>query len=208
MRKRIIDLEFDKLKGKIKARKAFVKFYRDFTKAHSLPPEKQYWTLCNKQSKEPGSEINQLVDSGLITPNQYYGIDLNEKNIKISKENHPTAHFYQGEWTDVITRKMHLFNPAIVYLDTTYVGTSKNAYRITQHTMRLCPPGALLFINVMLNNPHSGKDISVEDFPKNLGKSLSPAIAGLWDAGNGIYYEYTATGLTTMGTYIFRRIRR
>jgi len=212
MGKRTFNLEFDKLKNKIKARKDLVDFFREFTGSVSINPEKQYWTLCNKQSKEDGSEINQLVRLGLITPNQYYGIDLSKKNIMLSQKNHPEANFFCGEWTRVIQKNRAIFNPEIVYLDTTHVGNSKSAADITRFTMTCCPPGTFLFVNVMLNNPHNGKGILAEDFTLNLRNTLNPSIANLWEdfgssisQGKCLFYKYNATGLTKMGTYIFRR---
>src|SRR5208337_4985112 len=90
---------------KFKAREENVRLYRSLSGHRSIPKNKQYWTLSSLQSTEPTSEINQLVSVGLLTKDQFWGIDHNEKLVLRNRQNHPEAHFLDGEWGDVILER-------------------------------------------------------------------------------------------------------
>src|SRR5208337_4207598 len=98
------------------------------------------------QSTEPTSEINQLVSVGLLTKDQFWGIDHNEKLVLRNRQNHPEAHFLDGEWGDVILERED-FNPAMVYLDTLNE-SGRISLNLTASTMSICPTDTLLLVNV------------------------------------------------------------
>ena len=84
----------------------------------ALPIDKQYHTLCAHQTDSPYAEINHLVSSGLIQPEQYYGIDYNEPIVEENKIQHPKAHFTAGDFYTVLSSYQN-FNPGIIYYDST-----------------------------------------------------------------------------------------
>lgn len=82
---------------KIKARLENVRSYRRLTDNHSIPKGKTYWTLCSLQPpNEEGCELNQLVKEGLITREQFFGVDFKKDVIKKNKKWHLNSTWYCG----------------------------------------------------------------------------------------------------------------
>ena len=82
------------LRKKESRKKTIIEPFKKLFKG-SLDPLKQYWTLAGPCFDESGnlgehSELKQVIDSGLIKPNQYHGIDnsleIIEKNKKTLKK--------------------------------------------------------------------------------------------------------------------------
>ena len=197
---------FDLLKIKIEAREeSLIRFFQEKTGLSSIPPEKQFWSLCNKQSRRPRSEINQLITAGIIKKEQYYGVDRDIRNIRKNKSNHPTAHWYHGEWNAVLRKNKGMFNPAIVFLDSTSMAETESIVRSTYETMLICPPSTFLFVNVMLNNPRDPtKQFTGNSFIKKLADITHEIVWKKW-IYDGKCFEYNATGYTKMATYPFIR---
>ena len=149
------------LKGKQKTKKdtgpaMLPKFYKDATKTiirqvtiiepykrifgDSLPAEKQYWTLCNLQTNPAGqiteeSEIGQLLDTGLITKEQFHGVDYDADIIEHNKRHIPESHWYAGDFFRTLLHNQDDFNPGIIYLDFTCLG--KKAAKVSADTIEL-----------------------------------------------------------------------
>lgn len=187
---------------KFKAREQIVSAYRQLTGTHSIPDNKNYWTLCNKQPDTEGSEINQLVDCGLIKKNQFYGVDYdlqNEGIIEFNKQEHPEANWYKGDWLKTIDENYELFNPAIVYFDCTRTVSTASSY--VAKTLDLCPERTMVVINLMLTTGHSSKQYDPGEWVKNLKKRLR--LPNEWTLLDK-YYQYKSSK-TEMATYIFIR---
>ena len=59
-----------------------IKYYRRVFH-ESLPKEKQYWSMCAQCAQNgkliPGTELDQVLKEGLITPDQFHGVDIDKK---------------------------------------------------------------------------------------------------------------------------------
>lgn len=186
---------------KIAARAEGIRLYRDLSGNHFLPEDKQYWCLSARQTKADDSEINQLTYAGLISPWQFHGVDRDNLIIAANRLDHPTAHWYAGEWVDVVTETD--WNPGLIYLDT--ISLAGNAsLNVAATTLRLCPAKTAILLNVMQTHPYSDKaGMNAEEFLSALGKRV-PNLPD-WCPDSGIqHFEYVAN-YTQMRTYAFWR---
>lgn len=101
-----------------------IKPYRKYI-GQKLPPNKQYWTMCsdctNKHGQlDQGCEFSQMVNEGLITPNQFYGVDIEEKYIESNKILDTDAHWIWDDFYYAMRESYNnnMFNPGIVNYDT------------------------------------------------------------------------------------------
>lgn len=196
--------QFDHSKDKVEARRKNVEFFREMTGLEFIPPRQCYLTLCGEQTDSPTSEINQLFNMGFITKKQYYGVDRGKVVIRKNKKIHPEAKWLHGEWRHIISTQK--FKPSIIYLDTTSFVGADEVLRLTKYTMLFCPVNTFLFINVMLNNPRNGELYDEEKYIKRLNQALTPSYGDRFEPFS-LCFTYSATGLTKMCTYIFRRIK-
>jgi hypothetical protein len=179
-----------------------IRFFREKTRIKNIPSDKQFWSLCNQQSKRPSSEINQLVKSGLITKEQYYGVDRDIRNIRQNKKNHPKANWFHGEWDVILRKHRAMFNPSLIFLDSTSLAGTASIIQTAHDTMLMSPPRTFLFVNIMLNNPRDPKQgrFTVNNFIDNLANIMHVNLFRQWT-----YYDccfvYNATGYTKMATY-------
>jgi len=109
---------------KLKARKdTIIDMYRKHF-YDKLPKEKQHWTMCGQCSTEDnqiatGCELDQLTKEGLITPNQFYGVET-QKEIAMSNSLLETeANFINNDFYKAMVEADNddNFNPAIVNAD-------------------------------------------------------------------------------------------
>jgi hypothetical protein len=201
-----MSLQFHRLPNKIRARNEIVFQYRALTGNLAIPADKEYWTLCHHQYKHQRSEINQMCAWGLIKPEQFHGVDFNHYKIKRNRERHPTAHWHEGDWLDIIHTEKN-FRPAIVYLDTQNIAGGKIAYTMLGDTLsRTSRPdcdGLILFWNVAMINPHSGEVYTEEDIVEGVNLTVGRAVLSYWK-DNIENYVYRGSR-TPMRTYIFVR---
>jgi len=195
---------FDAYDDKIEARRKQVEFFRKKTGLSFIPSGQGYLTLCGEQSDNPHSEINQLVNMGFITKEQYYGIDKSKRVIKKNRKVHPEAHWICGDWKTVISTKK--FRSAVIYLDTTSFVGADIVFELTKFTMHFCPVSTFLFVNLMLTNPYNGNEYNEDEFIYKLNQYLTPFYGQTFRAYKRCFI-YTATGKTKMCTYIFRRFK-
>lgn len=202
---------------KFMAREFMRRLYLLLTANTSIPVGKKYITLCNYQDKTPTSEINQLVSSGLLTKNQFVGIDNEKRFVTLNKKNHKEAEFIHGNWSKII--RSGLFDPGLIYLDSTYFVDRKPALDALRHTMSICDKGALLICNVMTVNPRSGTGVflNAPQLISGLLDGLSPVAYMDWNKDKENYsleeisnsvmripsYDYRTTDKTKMRSFIF-----
>ena len=134
---------YEASKYKIQARQENLNIYNKITGLSYIPSNRGYWTLCNFQSDNDGSEISQLVNSGFITKEQFYGVDRDSEIINHNRDIHPEANWFCGDWTEII-QNCDNFNPALIYLDTTSFADHSIAGNMVIKTMMLCPKDTLL----------------------------------------------------------------
>ncbi len=188
--------------SKSRARKQVVAAYRGITGRTSIPENRNYWTLCNRQPNTDGAEIVQLVKCGLLQKKQFHGIDYDLKGegiIPFNKQQHPEAYWFEGEWLDVIEQNYEIFKPALVYFDSTRTVVSVGGCVRLARTMNMCPAGTVIAANIMLSDGHSSRRFDPNLLIENLGPHLrSPKAWTVTDR----YYAYKASQ-TEMATYIF-----
>ena len=192
---------FDEYAGRIESRNAITWIYKQVTGRDSIPDQYQYWTLCNVQSSKKGSEINQLHRLGFLKKSQFHGVDRTADFIRKNRRLHRTAHWYQGEWLDVI-RMTEDFHPSLINLDTQHVAGGVPAAGLTYDTMLLCPTETVMMVNVMLNNPRSSDRFEGSDFITYLQARCGASIQREW-LGMRYHYPYTSTPYTHMAIYVF-----
>lgn len=195
--------DYWKKPAKIKARAVNCQHYRSISKESSIPKEKEYWTLCHKQPDEDGCEIVQLCKMGLITKNQFHGVDRSKELIDENKGFHPDANWYHGEWINVINNKP--FNPAMVYLDLTNFTDGKNALDTVSQTMYLCPKNTVLVVNAMLHDSRSSRRFDPTTLIKGLSRTVSSFELQRWVSRIENYIYKPA--YTEMITYIFHKVK-
>jgi len=184
---------------KIEARKMNVDIYRRLTGRHSIPEGRGYWTLCNYQGREPGSEIVQMCEAGLLGKKQFHGVDRDEDIILKNKECHAEANWYTGDWTEV-TGDAENFNPSLIYLDTTCFADHWVAADILSKTMMICQTDTVLLANVMLNDPRSRKQFDADQLIKNIVRLVPALELGKWSP-TVENFTYSTTGRTFFKTY-------
>lgn len=139
---------------KFQARELNVRLYKLITGKNKAPKNKCYLTLANIQNKSPTSEINQIVESGLFSKDQFVGIDYDKIYIKKNQKNHPEATWLHGDWNVILSGRN--FDPALVYLDSTHFGDKMPALKTLKNTLDICGDDTLVICNVMETNPRSG----------------------------------------------------
>lgn len=187
----------------------------------SLPEDKQYWTLAaqcypddNKDKLSNGSEFSQMVESGLITPSQFHGINNSKEIVANNSKLIPDAHFYLGDFKNSLSylSLREDFNPAIIYADYTkmakiaVMNTSDILYYVTRSKVK----DVMLVMNFPWNNPYAGKwkgDIDTgiiwDLFSKN---NTFKSCGEHWDICKA--FSYGGTGdrsKTTMVSIIFNK---
>ena len=184
---------------KLAAREKNASIYRRLTGRYAIPSDRQYWTLAHYQSKSSTSEISQMVSLGLIDKKQFHGVDRDSTIIKQNRVWHPEAHWYAGEWTEIIQRLD--FKPALIYLDTTSFADRRAAVREVVTTMLRCrQPETVLFANLMLTDPRTHKALDSNALLESIRTAVPPRELRRWNLEIE-NYDYASTGKTTMLTY-------
>lgn len=192
--------QYYKCQVKINARAENAAIYRSITGNHSIPVDGQYWTLCNEQPVVSGAEIVQLTEMGLFKKEQFHGVDRDKDIIERNKKLHPEAHWYHGEWVDIIQNENN-FEPDLIYLDATNFSLLSTAATLVSKTMYLCKKGCLLLANLMLSDPYGGKTWDIKTLVRNVEKNVVPRELKKWNSKIPNYI-YNATGKTSMVTYV------
>ena len=192
-----------KLRPKLQAREQIVLKWRELTGLYSIPPDQQYWTLCNLQPNVAGSEIVELEKLDLLTKSQFYGVDYDFNIIETNKVSHPEAHWFNGDLLDVIDDNYNTFRPALIYYDSirTVITISSRIY-LAQLLDMCVHPGIVVAANLMLSNGHSGARYNPHKFMEELAVNVCD-FQKKWEVYSE-YYNYKSSR-TDMGTYILYR---
>jgi hypothetical protein len=208
-------------KTKFMARELHIAYiYPMFTGNLQIPKGKGYWYLCNEQPNHTGSEYHQLTKllrvSGrreytFAQPNQCYGVDRSKKIIKKNKKLHPDSHWIAAEWNEAI-QDQSIFDPALVYLDTTSFADGRPALFALRETLRNCNRHTVVIANVMMNHPRAGDgDVFFNEnaLVENLFNGDHPEALSAWNISpenknqHFVYsYDYR-TSKTLMRSLIF-----
>lgn len=189
---------------KLAARVENVRVYRELSGRMAIPEGKQYWTLAALQTCNPTSEIEQMVTLGLCTKEQFYGLDEIVELTEQNRVNHPTAHWFTGEWHAVISH-LEGFNPELIYLDLTSMADSRESADITYRTIKQCPPDTVLLVNVALTNPYTGHQTEITPLLENVTDKMTDEEIAEWNLENFPMFSYNGSGCTVMCTVGLRR---
>jgi len=154
-------------------REQIIKAWRDITGQDAIPADRNYWTLCNRQT----DDIQELVKMGVIIESQYYGVNQDERIIEKNRNSHPEANWFAGEFLDVIGEHYDQFRPSLVFFSTTSPRAKTAMY--LARLMECCPSGTALITNVT----HAGKRFESD----KLFHGLIRQVPKLWNVGTHYY---------------------
>jgi hypothetical protein len=194
--------------------------YPMFTGNLCIPKGKGYWYLCNEQPNHQGSEYHQLTKllrtSGrggytFAQPKQCYGVDRSSALISKNKRLRPESNWIAAEWNAAI-QDQSIFDPALVYLDTTSFANGRPAQEILKETLYRCKKGTVVIANVMMTHPRAGDGTALFDedaLINNLFEDIHPRTFSTWNISpdnksHRIFYSYEYnTSKTLMRSFIF-----
>ncbi len=145
-----------------------IQTYKDKYGANSIPTQAQYWTMCGRCSYsenqlEIGCEPYQILQSGLIEPTQFHGVEI-DKDIYSwnSKVNNGMNWHYGDFYTTMIEySNENTFNPAIVNADLIHMPKHAAPY-ISKIMMFLSTVGiekTMLICNIVAEHRYLRSDI-------------------------------------------------
>lgn len=144
-----------------------IEAYRSMFSRESIPQKTQYWTMCGayynmKQNRVIKGELDQLLEAGLIQPDQFNGVDREKIIIEKNKEIFPHINWYYGDFYEVLEYQIlkKKFNPAIIFYDG--VMQPKFGMQYLKKILKMIDYNVenelLLTANVVLTNPYNGND--------------------------------------------------
>ena len=152
----------------------------------------------------PGCELLQVLESGLITPSQFHGVEIRRDIYEANVQNFPEIAWHYGDFYEVM-HDWPDFNPSIVNADLMQ-SADKAADQIARFFHLLDPFQVTLVMNFILDyRGYHGTPQRVID-----RLSRCPPFCYAMQHGwqfDGRCYRYPGTGNsnTEMGTFIFRR---
>lgn len=183
----------------------------------AIPKDKQYWsmsaTCANSDGVIKGSELDQLLQSKLITENQFNGVD---KNPEVFEENskYSLCNWYRSDFL-IAMEQSHdkgLFNPAIINADLVNMPFKASNYigKILGFLNGAGLDDVMIIANIVLKSYNRFSD--VKELLERLNQNPSFDIAWRSDNwrifGNQLYaYDGTDNerghSNTTMGSVVF-----
>lgn len=170
----------------------------------SLPPDKQYWSMCGLNDR-PGCEVDQIINSGLIEPRQWHGVELDNTTHSVNVKTYPELNWYCGDfyWT---MANADAFNPGIINAD--LIQTPDTGAEYVARIMSFVDvPEVMLAANFVLRDRFI--ELKTGDYAiKKLCEcqQFRVAMRRGWEYG-GKCYTYPGTGRvrTVMGCLVFFR---
>jgi hypothetical protein len=179
------------------ARARIIEVYRYLSGNNGIPGARQYWTLCNLQPKTH-SEMSQLVDMGLITPDQFYGVDRSSTFIKKNRKVWPQAHWYAMDMRRAMGRTPDL-NPAVVYYDSVSMMSNPTVWQEALWVMSMCKAGTLFALNTVLHGHYK----TVSDHKKEYQKEVDKYPAWWYDCWKHVLFSTYVSSRALMCTDLF-----
>ena len=191
--------------------------YRKIYNRQSIPQDKQYWTMCgnlsdNNNHLNQDSEYSQIIREGLITPNQFRGVEIDDTIYNRNKQVLPHIEIYKDDFFKTLNRQanQNQFNPAIVNADLINMPEIGAIY-ISKIIARLSMmPGEIMLVaNLVLDSPYispTRKKQDIDRFLVNLkNQHKFNSFKRHWNFNNECY-KYAGNrehSRTSMGSYIF-----
>jgi hypothetical protein len=154
------------------------------------------------QPDEEGAEIVQLSREGLITKPQFYGVDYDGQIIQANQQTHPEAHWFTGDFIQVVKQNIDKFRPSLVHFDGTQ--TVKTAVDHVVWVMSLCTlPETMVAANLMLSDGHSSRRYDANEFVRHVLTSI-PRWHLKWTVHEQ-FFAYRGSH-TDMGLFFFQKL--
>lgn len=191
--------------------------YRKIYNRQSIPQDKQYWTMCgnlsdNNNHLNQDSEYSQIIREGLITPNQFRGVEIDDIIFNRNKQVLPHIEIYKDDFFKTLNRQanQNQFNPAIVNADLINMPEIGAIYISKIIALLSMMPGEIMLVaNLVLDSPYispTRKKQDIDRFLINLkNQHKFNAFKHHWNFDNECY-KYAGNrehSRTTMGSYIF-----
>lgn len=190
-----------------------IELYRYIFKRKSIPPTKQYWSMCGAHFNKHGplnGEFGHMTESGLIQPHQFHGIDRELSIIGTNKQLFPKTKWYCGDFLEVMEKKLirGKFHPRIINYDGVMqpkFGTQylKLIMKFIDHNIK---DKLLLVTNFILTNPYTHSD----DYAFTISDTLKQLSSIYWLPDHWVIvpqaYTYEGSSLnnrTEMGMIMF-----
>ena len=191
--------------------------YRKIYNRQSIPQDKQYWTMCgnlsdNNNHLKQDSEYSQIIREGLITPNQFRGVEIDDTIYNRNKQVLPHIEIYKDDFFKTLNRQanQNQFNPAIVNADLINMPEIGAIYISKIIALLSMVPGEIMLVaNLVLDSPYispTRKKQDIDRFLVNLkNQHKFNSFKRHWNFNNECY-KYAGNrehSRTSMGSYIF-----
>ena len=191
--------------------------YRKIYNRQSIPQDKQYWTMCgnlsdNNNNLNQDSEYSQIITQGLITTNQFRGVEIDDTIYNRNKQVLPHSAIYKDDFFKTLNRQanQNQFNPAIVNADLINMPEIGAIYISKIIALLSMMPGEIMLVaNLVLDSPYispTRKKQDIDRFLINLkNQHKFNAFKHHWNFNNECY-KYAGNrehSRTSMGSYIF-----
>lgn len=191
--------------------------YRKIYNRQSIPQDKQYWTMCgnlsdNNNNLNKDSEYSQIIREGLITPEQFRGVEIDDTIYNRNKIVLPNIEIYKDDFFKTLNRQanQNQFNPAIVNADLINMPEIGAIYISKIIALLSMMPGEIMLVaNLVLDSPYispTRKKQDIDRFLINLkNQHKFNAFKHHWNFNNECY-KYAGNrehSRTSMGSYIF-----
>jgi hypothetical protein len=191
--------------------------YRRLFNRKSIPSSKQYWTMSGQCTDKNGTylegcELYQIVQEGLITPDQFYGVEINPEIVEDNKKAFPNTNWICSDFLEamLVAKGEGNFNPAIVNADMVNLPLNVSYYLTDMMSLLSgCSGNIMLVVNMILEyGSIKSRSRSVEAIIEELNKI--PSFSNIMRRGGWKFdqkaYIYGGTGQesrSTMETVVF-----
>lgn len=182
---------------------------------NSLSAEKQYWTLCGQCATAEGEQLHgcelwQLLESKLITSEQFHGVEVNQEIHELNVKAFPEINWHNDDFYYAMVKEKSngSFNPAIVNIDLPRTPDGGAAYisKIMSFLDATCDEVIVVANLILRMRYYTAKDGNYVIDLLNKYPQFRYAMKGNWTLLDK-YYEYNGAGNTGsriyMGSFIF-----
>jgi len=218
-------------KKAMQRQKTIIEAYYRYFGEYSIPIDKQYWTLCGKSGVIPGNkqtegylpklrsgcELNDILNAGLIQPNQFHGVEV-EKIIYDINKVVKNISWHNDDFLNAMNKAYYdgNFNPAIINYDSVRFPTTNPNYtaRLFELIVDAKIDNIMLVLNMILKSRRTWR-LHANEIIKQLFNNRKFMMlwtkaerqGSPWDYEDACY-EYKGTGTnsrTIMGSIVFFR---
>lgn len=175
---------------------------------YSIPSDLEYWSMAGQCATDdgeplPGCEFDQVVEAGLVTPEQFHGVEQFPRIHRLNQRAYPEANWHRGDFYQVLHRNARAYRPAIVNADLIETAISGADYigRIMD-LLSLVACDVMLVANFVVK--YRGGYVEPLDYLQSSWNFTATMASGLWTPV--LDYEYggrDGTSKTVMGSLVF-----